>query len=158
MYPLPDYRVIYSTHFYTPGEFTHQGILNIAGTDLAKAMEKINIRYPGEINGKQYDKAALDASLKTVDEFVARYPVPYYIGEFSVVRWAPEGSGEQYLRDVMELFEQRGWSWSYHAFREFQGWSLEHDGEYWMPGMPEPVPTGDSERGRIVREFLKKNR
>ena len=24
--------------------------LNIAGTDLAKAMEKINIRYPGEIN------------------------------------------------------------------------------------------------------------
>ncbi len=158
MYPLPDYRVIYSTHFYTPGEFTHQGILNIAGTDLAKAMEKINIRYPGEINGKQYDKAALDASLKTVDEFVARYPVPYYIGEFSVVRWAPEGSGEQYLRDVMELFEQRGWSWSYHAFREFQGWSLEHDGEYWMPGMPEPVPAGDSERGRIVREFLKKNR
>ena len=46
--------------------------------------------------------------------------MPYYIGEFSVVCWAPEGSGEQYLRDVMELFEQRGWSWSYHAFREFQ--------------------------------------
>ncbi len=157
MYPLPDYRVIYSTHFYTPHEFTHQGILNIAGTDLARALEKINVKYPGEINGRMYDKAALERSLKEVDDFLAKYPVPYYIGEFSVVRWAPEGSGEQYLKDVIELFEERNWSWSYHAFREFHGWSLEHDGQYWMPGMPEPKRVGDSPRGAVVREFLKRN-
>jgi aryl-phospho-beta-D-glucosidase BglC (GH1 family) len=122
--PLPDYNVIYSTHFYEPGEFTHQGIKDITGTDLQKAMEKLNVAYPGKINGVHFDKAKLASYFKLIDDFRERVPAPWYIGEFSVVRWAPAGSGERYLRDVLELFEERNWSWSYHAFREFNGWSL----------------------------------
>lgn len=154
--PLPDYKVIYSTHFYDPGAFTHQGIHNIAGTDRLKVEEKINVRYPGVIDGVYYDKGKLAESLKIIDDFQARYPVPWFIGEFSVVRWAPAGSGEQFLRDALELFEERKWSWTYHAFREHHCWSLEHDGQFWREGMPSPKPVGDTPRGQVVRNFLTK--
>lgn len=149
-------QVIYSTHFYDPGAFTHQGIHNIAGTDRLKVEEKINVRYPGVIDGVYYDKGKLAESLKIIDDFQARYPVPWFIGEFSVVRWAPAGSGEQFLRDALELFEERKWSWTYHAFREHHCWSLEHDGQFWREGMPSPKPVGDTPRGQVVRNFLTK--
>lgn len=44
-------------------------------------------------------------------------------GELSFA-WA-EGAGE-YLTDCISLFEEYGWNWSYHAFREWSGWSVEH--------------------------------
>jgi len=59
-------------------------------------------------------------------EFQQAYNVHIYVGEFSVIRWAPGDSGYQYLRDVIDLFEEYGWDWSYHAFREWDGWSVEH--------------------------------
>ena len=154
--PLPDYKVIYSTHFYDPGAFTHQGIYNIAGTDRQKIEEKINVRYPGVIDGVYYDKKKLAENLKIIDEFQSRYPVPWFIGEFSVVRWVPAGSGEQFLLDAIELFEERKWSWTYHAFREHHCWSLEHDGQFWQEGMPSPKPVGNTPRGRVVRSFFTK--
>ena len=39
--------------------------------------------------------------------------------------WA-EGAA-QYLDDLISLFEEYGWDWSYHAFREYPGWSVEHE-------------------------------
>jgi len=41
-----------------------------------------------------------------------------YIGEFSAIRWAPDGSAYRYLKDLIDVFEAHGWDWSYHAFRE----------------------------------------
>lgn len=29
----------------------------------------------------------------------------------------------------IHVFEEFGWDWSYHAFREYAGWSVEHEGE-----------------------------
>jgi hypothetical protein len=52
--------------------------------------------------------------------------VHIYIGEFSAIRWAPEGSAARYLSDLIEIFEAHGWDWSYHAFREWSGWTVEH--------------------------------
>jgi hypothetical protein len=31
-----------------------------------------------------------------------------------------------YLSDLIDIFESHGWDWSYHAFREWSGWSLEY--------------------------------
>ncbi|MEI3000650.1 MAG: hypothetical protein V8T86_07075 [Victivallis sp.] len=33
---------------------------------------------------------------------------------------------EQYLADYIDLFEEYGWDWTYHAFRKWDGWSAEH--------------------------------
>ena len=50
-----------------------------------------------------------------------------------MARTMPSSSGrrsviadERYLRDCIELFEENGWDWAYHAFREWNGWSVEH--------------------------------
>ncbi len=50
-----------------------------------------------------------------------------YVGEFSAIAWAP--GADAYLRDCISLFEEYGWDWTYHAFREWAGWSVEHEGE-----------------------------
>ena len=156
--PLPDPHVIYSPHFYAPQEsFTHQGVH--AKGSFEEAKKSINKPYPAMINGILWDKNRLAQELKYVDEFQAKWKVPIYVGEFSVIRWAPKDDAVHWLQDVIDLFEARGWSWSYHAFREWNGWSLEHDEKFWMEGMPDPKPvTYETERAKIIRSALLKNK
>ena len=59
-------------------------------------------------------------------DFQREFNVHIYVGEFSAVRWTPENSSYRYLRDLIDLFEEYDWDWSYHAFREWDGWSAEH--------------------------------
>ena len=156
--PLPDKHIIYGAHFYYPQKFTHQGVSDIKGTDLAEAMKQVDIHYPGLIDGYLWDKNRLAGFLKDADEFQAKWKVPVYVGEFSVIRWAPKDAATNWLQDVVDLFEARGWSWSYHAFREFHGWSLEHDEKLWINGMPRPQPvTYETERAKIIKNAFKRN-
>ncbi|OGV62706.1 MAG: hypothetical protein A3K19_24375 [Lentisphaerae bacterium RIFOXYB12_FULL_65_16] len=116
-HPLSVTNVVYSVHMYLPHAFSHQGV---SGT-WAKSYS-----YPGEIGGQHWDKAQLEAALKPVTDFQEKYGVQFYIGEFSAIRWAPDNSAYRYLKDVIDIFEAHGWDWSYHAFREWSGWSVEH--------------------------------
>jgi hypothetical protein len=129
---------------YLPHAFTHQGVHD----DWSKRWV-----YPGEIAGRPWGKAQLEAALQPVVEFQQRYGVHIYIGEFSAIRWAPEGSAYRYLRDLIEIFEAHGWDWSYHAFREWSGWSVEH-GEDRADTKPSPTPT---EREKLLREWFARN-
>ena len=115
--PIAVSNVVYSAHMYVPMAFTHQGVFQ----NTKQAWD-----YPGLIDGKQWDKAALAKVLQPVRDFQQRWQVPIYMGEFSAIRWAPDHSAHRYLRDVIELFESYGWDWTYHAFREWDGWSVEH--------------------------------
>jgi len=110
--------VVYSAHMYLPHNFTHQGVYN----------KTIGLKYPGEIGGLQWDKDRLRKALQPVIDFQRDYGVHIYIGEFSAIRWAPDDSAYRYLRDCIEIFEENGWDWAYHAFREWSGWSVEHAG------------------------------
>jgi endoglucanase len=114
--PLDLDRVIYSFHMYRPHSFTHQGVSN----------NRVGISYPGRIDGQFWDKEALREAMRPAIEFQQAYNVHIYVGEFSAIRWAPGDSAYNYLRDVIDLLEHYGWDWSYHAFREWDGWSVEH--------------------------------
>ena len=57
-------------------------------------------------------------------EFQRAYNVHIYVGEFSAIRWAPGAA--DYLSDCIDLFEEYDWDWTYHAYREWDGWSVEH--------------------------------
>ena len=46
---------------------------------------------------------------------------------FSAACWAPDAG--KYLKDAISVFEEYGWDWTYHAFREWPGWSVELEGE-----------------------------
>jgi len=128
--PLPDSRVIYSVHCYAPLEFTHQGITDIANTDLAEAKIQTGIHYPGTVKGIYYDREQLRKSFAAIHEFEQQYRVPVLVGEFSVVRWAPKEDAVRYLQDMISVIEDYHWSWIYHGFREWHGWSPEHDETY----------------------------
>lgn len=111
--PIPLENIIYQAHMYSPGAYTHQ---NVAKRPPAKHA------YPN--SEKKWDKEFLRRALQNVREFQLRHGARIYIGEFSAARWA-EGA-ELYLRDCIELFEEYGWDWSYHAFRESTTWCVEH--------------------------------
>jgi hypothetical protein len=80
--------------------------------------------------------------------------VHIYIGEFSAIRWAPGNSALNYLRDVIEIMEEYGWDWAYHAYREWDGWSVEHDSN---PDNRErtAVPT---DREKLLRSYFARNK
>ena len=156
--PLPDKRVIYSPHFYFPYEFCAQGVTAIEGTDLPKIMAQINVRYPSTIKGVLWNKQQLERTLASVDEFQKKWNVPIYVGEFSIIRWAPKRDAVRWLEDVLDLFETRGWSWSYHAFRENSCWSLEHDEKYRLKGAPAPpMVEYKTDRAKVILKYFRKN-
>jgi aryl-phospho-beta-D-glucosidase BglC (GH1 family) len=152
--------IIYSVHQYQPHAYTHQGIKNLQNTDLARAYTQLQRPWPDDFgeDGGYWDKARILKELEPAIQFAARNPgVRIYVGEFSVIRWAPKAA--QYLRENIELFEQFGWDWTYHSFREYNGWSLENDDKYPEPGapMPKPVEGLVSDRGKVVLEYLQRN-
>ena len=141
--PLSVSNVVYSVHMYVPHAFTHQGVY---GPGPAW-------RYPGVIEGKSWDKTQLEAALAPVVEFQQTYGVHIYIGVFSAIRWAPEGSAGRYLNDLIEIVEAHGWDWSYHAFREWNGWSVEHGSDR-NDAAPAATP---SDRQLLLQRWFSQN-
>lgn len=144
-------KVIYQAHMYWPGEYTHQGVHNAWGEQGSAARPV----YPGTFNGRPLDRAALAAYLKPVREFQLAYNAHIIIGEFSAVRWA--GGADRYLADCIDIFEEYGWDWTYHAFREWHGWSFEHED---LPydkahGVPAATPTA---RAQVLMQWFERNR
>jgi hypothetical protein len=140
--PIPLTNTIYSFHMYLPTEFTHQGVFNPSQP----------VPYPGRIAGAMWDRAALEKSMGPAIDFARRYRVHLYVGEFSAIRWAP--GGDQYLDDVIGIFEAHGWDWTYHAFREWDGWSVEH-GSAKDDHKPVTETTG---RQKVLLKWFRKDR
>ncbi len=141
MTPLDVPNVVYEAHMYEPTQFTHQGVYGAPS----------GIVYPGKIGEIDYDKETLRAILQPVREFQLAYNVQIYIGEFSAARWAPGAA--KYLSDCIDIFEEYGWDWSYHSFREWDGWSVEHGSD---PANTEAV-SEPTERKQLLLEWFKRN-
>jgi len=139
--PVDVPNVIYQVHMYVPGEFTHQGVHN---SPVGKV-------YPGVLGGVEWNKERLRWVLEPVREFQLAYNVHIYVGEFSAIRWAPGAA--QYIADCLDLFEEYGWDWTFHAYREWDGWSLEHG-----PDQADRTPTKEpTDRKLAVLKWLKLN-
>ena len=138
--PLELTNIIYQVHMYLPLAYTHQGVMWKQGDTYRP--------YPDESKG--WNKDYLRAGLRPVREFQLRHGAKIYCGEFSAVAWAP--GADQYLRDCIDIFEEYGWDWSYHAFREWEGWSVEQEGPNWS-GL---IPTADTPRKRVLVEGLRR--
>ena len=113
--PLSLENVVYSFHSYLPIALTHQGVMK----EYSKPM---TYGLGGASDANRQD---LHKFLNVVANFSAKHNVPILVGEFSCVRWAPQGSAYRYLSDSIEFFEAKGWSWIYHEFRAWPGWDAE---------------------------------
>ena len=135
--PLPFSRVVYSFHFYEPHALTHQGMYE----------HRVALKYPTE----ELSRSSLSNAMEPVRAFSRKYSVPIFVGEFSIVRWAPGDSAAQYLKDAIELFEAEGWNWAYHSFREYEGWDAELD-----PSLPRGAAASRSARAKVIRLLVEK--
>lgn len=148
--PLSVTGIVYDMHFYWPRPYVSQGV---------DRNWKDTIRYPGTWNGMRADKEAMRAYLEPVRRFQLAHGARIHVGEFSVARWAPGAA--KWLSDAISLFEEYGWDWTYHAFRESDGWSLEvEDGPYpFSQGASRAIPSKHpNARAAAVTKGLRGNR
>ena len=131
-------NVIYQVHMYVPGEFTHQGVHG----------SPVGVAYPNAKKG--WDRAYLKKVLEPVRAFEKRHGAKIYVGEFSAIAWAD--GADRYLADCISIFREYGWDWTYHAFREWTGWSVEHET---ASPKARPVPAADTPRKRVLLDGLK---
>ena len=117
MKPIKGENVWYTLHMYSPSSMTHQGVrpsLPVGGAG-----------WTGGSRGQTYIKN----ECRYARSFQKRYKVPMYVGEFGCTRFASKDSKffqESYLTECKRVFEEYGWHWTFHAYREWDGWSVEH--------------------------------
>lgn len=116
--PPNDDRLIWGSHVYVPHAYTHQGIKG----------RPTGIEYPGWMGSAYWDKEALRRALEPVRKFQEQHPAPVYIGEFSAVRWAP--GAEQYITDLVSIFNEFNWGWSYFSATGWHGWNPDYNTKY----------------------------
>lgn len=110
--PVNDKYIGYNFHQYYTAKFRTQGFFG----------RPINVLYPkGDFN-----KKALENSVKKAVNFQKRTRKPMMCGEFAAPRWAFKNSALRYLRDTIKVFRGYKWDWANHAWREDNAWSMEH--------------------------------
>jgi hypothetical protein len=136
-------NIIYSVHMYQPQSLTHQQF----------SSQTPAYSYPGTIDNVYYDKAKLKEILAPIKAYQDKYRVPIYIGEFGCIRWAPNNSAYNYLRDCIEIFEEYGWDYAYNTFRTWDGWSVEHS-TGWYDSV---LPATKTDRELLFRSYFAQN-
>ena len=139
--PLRLDNIIYQVHMYQPGEYTHQGV-------HAKTADYGH--YPWPNPEKKWDKDYIRSRLAPVRAFEKKHNAKIYVGEFSAINWA-EGA-DRYIADCIDVFNEYNWDWTFHAFREWPGWSVEHVGT----NARDLHPSSDNPRKRALLEGLRK--
>lgn len=111
--PVEDENVIYSFHMYEPYEFT------------TKRINKGRYSYPSKMYiedlGADFllDKDGLTDFFKPIYVWTEKYQIPsnqIWVGEFGCNRHI-EGV-EKYLQDLISIFNEENWHWSFYAYRE----------------------------------------
>jgi len=110
----PNRPIYYEVHMYLPFKFTHQGVY---------PQYPVGVKYPTAT----LNKAKLKTYLKKVRAFQLKNKAPILVGEFSCSIYADPESRYNYLKDCIAIFNEYGWHWCYHAWREASVWDIESD-------------------------------
>ena len=111
---IDDPYIVYSFHMYHPVELTHQGVRQFG--------QVASLTYPGTYAGTAVNKAQLAQHMNDALVFANKYQVPIFVGEFGINHFANADSRGRYIKDLLDLFNEAGWSWGFHAFQIWEGW------------------------------------
>ena len=104
---LPDDdRLIFTFHYYSPFQFTHQGAEWVAGADA----------WLGTSWGTPEDSAAVLSDLDAVAAWAREQDVPVYMGEFGAYSRAALDDRVAWTAFVRREAERRGFAWAYWEF------------------------------------------
>ncbi|WP_419646580.1 glycoside hydrolase family 5 protein [Victivallis vadensis] len=140
--PLRMHNIIYKVHMYFPLSYTHQR-LNGQGPAIT---------YPGQIEGVMWNRERIRETLQPVIDFQKRHNCKIYVGEFSAIAWAP--GAEKFLNDCIEVFEELGWDWTYHSFRESPVWNVEMAGDC----IKNMKPVKSTPRQKVLLQYFQRNK
>lgn len=127
--PSKDPGTVYSFHYYDPYQY-YRG-----------SAKRGQLEYPGKIpNSGFWNKDRHKSNFEKVEAWRKQNkiePDRIYVGEFGV--WKDAIGARQYLKDITDLLNDYGWSWTYYAFREdaYSHADLELEGH-----LKERKPTG----------------
>lgn len=65
-----------------------------------------------------YSREILEQQMDVRDEFVRKYNVPCWIGEFGIRNFEPYDIKQNIFKDQIEMFNQRGHSWCIWSFKD----------------------------------------
>jgi aryl-phospho-beta-D-glucosidase BglC (GH1 family) len=103
-----DPQVAWSVHFYEPHNFTFNWAMDLT--------------YPGVIDGKKWDRRALDEILSRHAVHARRTQRPVLVGEFGINSRCPCCHAEhRWLGDVLSLFKRHGFHWTYWSYKVVAG-------------------------------------
>ncbi|MGN4125886.1 glycoside hydrolase family 5 protein [Lysinibacillus sphaericus] len=112
--PIEDDNVLYAFHMYEPYEMTSQN-----------RNKGFTYSYPGKVKvgenleEKLFDKAALKEFLAPIEQWADKHNIPsnrIIAEEFGINRMVQ--GADQYITDLIEIFDEYGWHWAFYAFRE----------------------------------------
>ena len=110
-------NIIYNIHMYAPANFTHQKIFTNRFNNWTS--------YPGWINLEYWNKEKLIHTLRHVKEFQDKNQDLILVGEFNAVQWA--NGREEYLTDLINIFDNYNWSWVFFGYVTFEGWNPDYE-------------------------------
>ncbi|MDH5550746.1 MAG: glycoside hydrolase family 5 protein [Gemmatimonadota bacterium] len=104
---LPDDdRLIFTFHYYSPFEFTHQGAEWVSGSDA----------WLGTTWGTSQDRAAVQRDFDTVAAWAVQHDITVFMGEFGAYSRAAMDDRLAWTTFVRSEAERRGFSWAYWEF------------------------------------------
>ncbi|MBD8520260.1 cellulase family glycosylhydrolase [Lysinibacillus fusiformis] len=112
--PIEDNNVLYAFHMYEPYEMTSQN-----------RKKGFTYTYPGKVkvgndqNEKIFDKTSLKDFLEPVADWAEKHNIPnnrIIAEEFGINRMVD--GADQYIKDLIDIFNDYGWHWAFYAFRE----------------------------------------
>ncbi|WP_254664350.1 glycoside hydrolase family 5 protein [Lysinibacillus fusiformis] len=112
--PIEDNNVLYAFHMYEPYEMTSQN-----------RKKGFTYTYPGKVKvgndqkEKIFDKTSLKDFLEPVAEWAEKHNIPnnrIIAEEFGINRMVD--GADQYIKDLIDIFNDYGWHWAFYAFRE----------------------------------------
>ncbi len=112
--PVEDENVLYAFHMYEPYEMTSQN-----------RKKGFTYTYPGKVkvgndqNEKMFDKTSLKDFLEPVAKWAEKHNISnnrIIAEEFGINRMVD--GADQYMKDLIEIFNDYGWHWAFYAFRE----------------------------------------
>jgi len=112
---LDDDNLVLSIHCYVPLEFTCHFIPHL--------------HYPLESGPQRFGKADLRKLLNHYHKIAQRRKCPVYVGEFGVHYRQGLYGEDQWLRDIVDIFEELGFHWTYWTYKAVKN-NIFPDGIY----------------------------